>query len=449
MSEPPGTGAGEALLVDLYELTMAASYFAEVMFHSATFELFVRDLPPQRNFLVACGLEPALRYLETLRFSEADLDYLRGLELFEDAFLGYLEELRFTGEVWAVPEGDVVFPSEPLLRVTAGLIEAQVVETYLLNCVNFSTMIASKAARVAISCRGRPFVDFSARRDHGADAALFAARAAFIGGAAATSNVLAGRMFSIPVTGTMAHSYVAAFSDEADAFTAFARRFPKAPVLLIDTYDTLEGARRAASVADELAREGIGVRAVRIDSGDLGSSAFEVRRILDAAGHPEIEIFASGDLDEYRIEALLAGEERAVAPIDGFGVGTQLGTSGDVSSLGTVYKLVEDASGPRFKLSPGKATLPGKKQVYRLSDGATYREDLVVPAGDPAPPGGRPLLERVMAGGRRLGPYPGLVQIKERCRHAVACLPEPLRSLRPAQPYRVTLAPSLLVRDRR
>lgn len=432
-----------ALLVDLYELTMAASYHAQGMNGPATFELFFRDLPPVRNYLVACGLEQALEHLAVLAFGEADLAYLDTLGLFPPDFLEYLGGLRFTGDVWAVPEGEVVFAREPVLRVSGPLIEAQIVETYLLNVINFSTAVASKASRVATACGGRSFVDFSARRDHGPDAALLAARASFIGGASATSNVEAGRRFGLTLSGTMAHSYVLAFPDEASAFRSFARRFPSDTVLLIDTFDTLGGARAAARVASELAGEGVAVRGVRLDSGDVATLAREVRGILDEGGHHGIAIFASGDLDEYRIAALLG----AGAPIDGFGVGTQLGTSGDAPALGGVYKLVEDASGPKFKLSTGKATLPGgTKQVYRFEeagpDGATLSvSDLIAPAHLPAPPGGRPLLEPVMERGRRLAPPPPLGEIRGRRARAVAGLAPRLRSLEPARPgYGVEVA---------
>ena len=428
-----------ALLVDLYELTMAASYHAEGMFAPASFELFFRDLPPVRNYLVACGLDQALEYLETLRFAADDLEYLASLDLFPPAFLDHLATLTFTGDVWAVPEGEVVFPTEPVLRVAAPLIEAQIVETYLLNCINFSTAVASKAARVATVCGPRPFVDFSARRDHGADAALLAARASYAGGAGATSNVLAGRRYGIPLSGTMAHSYVLAFRDEESAFRAFARLFPKGAVLLIDTFDTLAGARKAAAVAAELAREDIVVRGVRIDSGDLSVLAPAVRRILDEAGQPGIEIFASGDLDEYRIAALLD----AGAPVDGFGVGTQLGTSGDAPALGGVYKIVEDATGGKFKTSTGKATLPGAKQVFRFEAEGFYERDLVAPANLPAPDGSRALLGPVMANGERIGPPVDLSEIRARCRASVAALPARLRSLGPAAPYEVEVSPLL------
>ncbi|MEA2567440.1 MAG: nicotinate phosphoribosyltransferase [Actinomycetota bacterium] len=432
-----------ALLVDLYELTMAASYHAEGMNGASTFELFIRELPPVRNYLVACGLEEALAYLAGLRFTKGDLAYLQTLDLFQPSFLDYLGDLRFTGDVWAVPEGEVVFATEPVLRVVGPLIEAQIVETFLLNCINFSTAVASKAARVATVCDGRSFVDFSARRDHGADAALLAARAAYLGGAAATSNVLAGQSFGIPLSGTMGHSYVLAFPDEAAAFRAFARRFPAGAVLLIDTFDTVRGARTAAAVAGELAAEGVVVRGVRIDSGDLAALAVAVRAILDEAGLPGLEIFASGDLDEYRIAALLDSG----APIDGFGVGTQLGTSGDAPALGGVYKLVEDLSGPKSKTSTGKATLPAVKQVYRLDEGGPGARDLIAPATAPAPPGGRPLLAPVMQRGRRLGPPPALADGRARCRAALSALPSRVRSLEPARPgYEVEVAAELKVR---
>jgi nicotinate phosphoribosyltransferase len=434
-----GSGPGHPLLVDLYELTMAASYHAEGMNQPATFDLFFRELPPTRNFLVACGLDQALSHLENLQFEDSDIAYLRSLGLFTEDFLDLLRSLTFTGDVSAVPEGEVVFPPAPVLSVTGPLIEAQIVETYLLNCLNFSSAVASKAVRVAIACGGRPFADFSARRDHGADAAVLAARAAFVGGAESTSNVLAGKRFGIPVSGTMAHSYVLAFPDEASAFRAFARRFPDRAVMLIDTFETLGGARRAAEVADELAPEGVVVRAVRIDSGDLAAEARRVRHVLDERGHPGIGILASGDLDENRIAGLLA----AGAPIDGFGVGTRLGTSEDAPSLGGVYKLVEDPTGPKHKRSTGKATLPGRKQVWRILEGATPVRDLIAPADEPGPPGARPLLELQMRDGRRTGDAPTLAQIRERCRAAVAGLPPHLRELGPIKAYPVEVAARL------
>jgi len=419
-----------AALTDLYELTMAASYVAHGLDRPATFELFVRRLPAERAFLVACGIEPALEHLEHLRFSPGTLAYLEGLRLFERAFLDRLAALRFTGDVWAVAEGEVCFAGEPLLRATGPLVEVQVLETFLLACVGFETMVASKAARVALACAGRPFVDFSARRDHGPGAALAAARAAYVGGASATSNVLAGMRHGIPLEGTMAHSYVMSFPTETDAFRAFARDFPARSTLLIDTYDTVEGARIAARVADEVAADGIRVQAVRLDSGDLLALSREVRRVLDAAGHPEIRILASGDLDEHAIARLV----REGAAIDGFGVGTRLGTSADAPSLPVVYKLVEDASGPKAKLAPGKRSLPGPKQVHRATTRDGSLHDVLALADEPAPPGTRPLLARVIAGGRRTSPPAALEEARERRAANVAGLPARLRSLEPVDP---------------
>jgi nicotinate phosphoribosyltransferase len=386
-----------ALLTDLYELTMAASYHSRDMTAEATFDLFVRELPRERNFLISCGLEQALDYLENLRFEDESITYLRSLDMFNEGFLNYLETLRFTGSVHAIAEGDLVFPGEPLLRVTAPLIEAQVVETFLLNCVIFQTMIASKAARVQIACGDQTtFVDISLRRDHGADAALKAAPASYVGGASATSNVLAGKLWGIPVSGTMAHSYIMAFEDELAAFRSFARDFPDRAVLLIDTFDVEEGARRAAQVARELAEEGVALAGVRIDSGDLAELSRSVRKILDDAGLKETKIFLSGDLDEYRIKAL----RDEGAPVDAFGVGTQLGTSGDAPWLGGVYKLVAEKDEPKIKLSTGKVTLPGKKQVHRFYSGDHCERDVVALEEEDIG-GGRPVLVEVVRDGRR------------------------------------------------
>ncbi|HEX6418939.1 MAG TPA: nicotinate phosphoribosyltransferase [Acidimicrobiales bacterium] len=410
-----------ALVTDLYELTMAAAYQADGLEHEATFELFVRSLPAERRFLVAAGLDDALDGLESWRFDADDVAYLRSLDTFPPGFVDRLADLRFTGEVWAVPEGEAVFAGEPLVRVTAPLVEAQVVETWLLNRVASQTLLASKAARVALACGDRSFVDFSARRDHGVDAAMASARAAWMCGAAGTSLVAAGRRFGIPLSGTMAHSFVMSYDDERDAFRAYVRCFPDGAVLLIDTYDTVEGARRAAEVAHELAAGGATISGVRLDSGDLRTLAREVRRVLDGAGLPDVRILASGDLDEHRIAALVT----AGAPIDAFGVGTQLGTSSDAPSLGAVYKLVEDAEGPKMKLSSGKVTLPGSKQVWRLDD-----HDVLSLHGEEVP-GGRPLLTQVMAGGRRLVDEP-LDRIRARAMATIDWLPAPLRSLAPA-----------------
>ncbi len=424
-----------ALVTDLYELTMAAAYQAGSVTHEATFELFVRTLPDERRFLVAAGLDDALAGLEAWRYDDGDVGYLAGLGTFPEVFVDHLADLRFTGDVWAVPEGEVVFAGEPIVRVTAPLVEAQVVETWLLNRIASQTMLASKAARIALACGDRSFVDFSARRVHGVDAAMAAARAAWMCGATGTSLVAAGRRFGIPLSGTMAHSFVMSHDDEREAFRAYARSFPAAVVLLIDTYDTVEGARRAAGVAHELADEGITIAGVRLDSGDLADLSVRVRSVLDDAGLPGIAVLASGDLDEHLIAALLAGG----APIDAFGVGTQLGTSADAPTLGAVYKLVEDADGPKMKLASGKVTWPGRKQVWRLAD-----HD-VVSLHDEEVPGGRPLLTQVMAGGRRTATE-DLADVRARAAASLAWLPAPLRSLDPVgaeRPWPVVSSPGL------
>ena len=427
------------LLTDLYELTMAAGYVANGLDEPATFDLFVRSLPAERAFLVTCGLEQALDYLEGLHFPPAALEYLDSLGIFDRRLLDRLATLRFTGEVWAMLEGEICFAGEPLARLTGPLVEVQLAETFLLNCLGYQTLVASKAARVALACGERSFFDFSARRDHGADAALKAARAAYVGGAAGTSNVLAGMAYGIPLSGTMAHSYVMRFADEAEAHRTFARVFPGKATLLIDTYDTEEGARIAARVATELRTEGINIRAVRLDSGDVAALSRTVRHILDAAGHRDIEIFASGDLDEHVIAALLAGG----APIDACGVGTRLGTSDDVPSLSVVYKLVEDVSGPKIKIAPHKTTAPGRKQVYRVED-ASDPHDVVTLEEERPPTGGRPLLEHLMAAGRRVCAQEPLPAIRARRAAAVARLPERLRRLEPVEePYSVRFSAGL------
>lgn len=435
MSGPPWVGKDTfALVTDLYELTMAASYVEEGMLQPVTFDLFVRSLPEHRSFLVAAGVDDAVDALGSLGFSAGSIDYLAGLGRFDGAFLDYLRGVQFTGDVRAVAEGEVVFGNEPILEVTAPLPEAQLVETLLINLVHHQTMVASKAARVAIACRDRTFVDFAARRTHGVDAALKGARASYIGGAAATSLTLAGQVYGIPVTGTMAHSYVTAFDSEAEAFTAFAQRFPNNAVFLIDTYDTEEGARVTLDVADRLGAEGITIRAVRLDSGDLEHLSRSVRIILDEGGHPEIEIFASGDLDEYRIAEMVANG----APVNGFGVGTRMGTSADAPYLHAVYKLVEENGEPKMKLSTDKVNLPGRKQVYRLED-----HDVIALAGERVV-GGRSLLEPVMEAGGRIRTRASLDEASERSRNAVNALPVRLRVLRAGEePYRVDVSEGL------
>lgn len=425
------------MLVDLYELVMADSYLREGMNETATFDLFIRSLPPRRAFLVSAGLESVLYYLEHFRVDEELLGHLRGLRLFSDAFLDYLRDFRFTGEVRAIPEGEVFFPPEPALEVVAPRIEAQIVETFLLNTVNYQAMVASKAARVVLAARGRGVVDFSPRRDHGADAALKAARASYIAGCIGTSNVLAGIEYGIPVYGTMAHSYVMSFPDEPGAFRAFARDFPQNTILLIDTYDTLQGARHAVMVAREMAARGQALRGVRIDSGDLAALSRQVRRIFDEAGLPDVQIFLTGDLDEYRIEQILAQGGAA----DSFGVGTALGTSEDAPSMGGVYKLVEDRQGPKIKLSTGKATLPGRKQVWRQATDGGPR-DVIALVDEPAPRGAEPLLVTVMDRGRAVSPE-SLETMRTRCRERLESLPSTFTDLHAVPPSPVGLSQGL------
>jgi nicotinate phosphoribosyltransferase len=386
--------APEALLTDLYELNMAASFIRRGMHHEATFSLFVRDLPRQRGFLVAAGLEPSLEFLETFRFEEDDLRYL-GDELgFGDDVLDAFRELRFEGDVWAVPEGRVVYANEPLLELTAPIAVAQLVEPYLLNQMTFQTTIASKAARCTIAAGGKDLVDFSLRRTQGLDAAINVARVTSIVGFAATSNVEAARRFDLPVAGTMAHSYIEAFPSEADAFRAFAQDLPRRTTFLIDTYDTLNGAETAIAVIRELGLQGnLGVR---IDSGDLDELSRQVRQVLDEAGMQAVRIFASGGLDEHDIERLV----RAGAPIDAFGIGTRMGVSADAPYLDSAYKLVEYDGRPMLKLSAMKATSPGRKQVFRGPDG-----DTIGLRNEPVPDGNEPLLVPVMHDGRRTGPH--------------------------------------------
>lgn len=414
-----------AMLTDLYELTMAAAYRHLGLHRTASFELSIRSLPAQRRFLVMAGLDEALAGLEGFEFSAEDVAYLASLELFPSSFLDDLAGWRFTGDVEAVPEGEVVFAGEPLLRVTGSLVDGQLVETFLMNQVTSHTLVASKAARVTLACEGRDFVDFSARRDQGVSAALAAARTAWIAGSSGTSLVAAGQRWGIPVSGTMAHSYVMAFADEREAFRSYARLFPHSAVLLVDTYDTVAGVRNAIAVAEELGREGISIVGVRLDSGDIAELARRARTLLDDAGLGQVRIFVSGDLDEHRIADLVGS-----APIDAFGVGTQLGTSADAPALGAGYKLVADSEGPKMKLAEGKVSLPGRKQVWRGSDGDLVAlEDEDFEGGPP----GRPLLRPVMEGGERCdGAACDLHAARERCRSALESLPAAVLSLAPA-----------------
>lgn len=421
------------LLVDLYELTMAQAYVDEGVGAPATFSLFVRSLPKERGYLVAAGLENVLRYVERFAFGSGDLAYLASTGLFTGRLIDYLADLRFTGSIRAVPEGTVCFADEPLLEVMAPIVEAQLLETVIINEIQLQTMIASKAARCVSVGGGRRMVDFSLRRVQGPATGLAVARASYLAGFEATSNVLAGQQLGIPIAGTMAHSYVEAFGDETEAFRAYARAYPDACVLLIDTYDVIQGAQRAAAVGRELAAEGHQLRGVRLDSGDLVALSRAVRAILNDAGLSQTIIFASGALDEYAIERV-AGSG---APIDGFGVGTRLGVSADAPHLDLVYKLVAYDERPTLKLSPGKETWPGPKQVWRTRDEGGFAGDWLGLRDEAGPAGGEPLLREVMAAGRRVTPADSLDAARERCAREVASLPVECQRLHDSAPYPV------------
>ncbi|AUX22937.1 nicotinate phosphoribosyltransferase [Sorangium cellulosum] len=438
----------DALHTDLYQLTMAAGYFHRGMTSRvATCELFVRRLPSHRRFLVAMGLDRLVRYLEGLRFTDEEIAYLGALPALADAmtpaFRDYLRGFRFRGDVWAMPEGTVLFANEPLVRVTAPLIEAQLIETFALSVINHATTIASKAARVILAAGDAGVVEFGTRRAH-PEAAIDAARAAYAAGCVGTSNVEAGMRFGIPVLGTAAHMWTMAHPTEQAAFESYVAVFPNATLLLIDTYDTLTGAARAAAVARDK------LKGVRLDSGDLGALSVAVRGILDAAGCASAKIVASGDLNEHRIAEL----RRAGAPIDLYGVGTDLVTSIDAPSLGGVYKLVEIGGvepgaerTPIAKFSEGKATLPGAHQVHRFrGPGGELARDVLALDSEPAGPDAEPLLAPVMRRGARVAPPEGLGAIRARVRAQLDALPEPLRRLDDAPgdaPFEPEVSPAL------
>jgi nicotinate phosphoribosyltransferase len=425
-----------ALLTDLYEFTMLQSYFDEGMNGIAVFDLFIRRLPENRNYFVACGLDHVLDYLEAFCFSPDAVEYLQSLNRFSSAFLGSLCDLRFTGDVYGVPEGTVIFPNEPILEIVAPLPEVQIIETFVMNQIQLATMAASKAARVARAARGKSVVDFGARRMHGADAGVKEPRAFYIGGVDATSSVLAGRIYGIPLSGTMAHSYIQAFDDEKDAFRRFLRAYPDA-VLLVDTYDIKKGVERVIDLAREMG-SGFRVSGVRLDSGDLAREAREVRVMLDRAGLNRVQIFVSSSLDEYAIERLLASG----APIDGFGVGAHMATSSDAPVLDTAYKLVEYAGRPKLKLSESKSTLPGRKQILRQKTSGKAVRDVIGLRSEEL--SGEPLLIPVMSKGRRIQPAEPLDICRNRCCAELKSLPDELLSLSKADaPYPVEVSAGL------
>jgi nicotinate phosphoribosyltransferase len=427
------------LLTDLYQINMMQAYLDHGDTQTAVFEFFVRTLPARRGFLMSAGLEQALDFLENLRFCAAEIEWLESTGRFKQNLLDYLSDFRFSGDVHAMPEGTVFFANEPILRVTAPLPQAQLVETRLINILHFQSLIAAKAARSVLAAPDKLLVDFGLRRAHGAEAGLMAARASYIAGFAGTATVLAGQQFGIPLYGTMAHSFIEAFDSESAAFESFARARPDNIVLLLDTYDTEAAARKVVALAPRLKADGITIRGVRLDSGDLVALSKRVRTILDAGGLKDVTIFASGGLDEDSI----AGFVRDNAPIDGIGIGTSLTTSSDVPSVDCVYKLQEYAGLARRKRSEKKATWPGRKQVWRRY-GADRRMagDLLAVEGDAK--AGEPLIQPVMRDGQRLHLPDSLADIRLRARQELQRLPEPLRRLEPGATYPVEVASELV-----
>jgi nicotinate phosphoribosyltransferase len=430
--------SASALLTDLYQLAMMQAYLDHDETKPAVFEFFVRKLPARRGFLMAAGLDQALDSLEHLHFSSDEIEWLVGSGRFNEGLIEHLKTFRFSGDVHAMPEGSVFFANEPILRVTAPMPQAQFVETRLTNILHLQTLIASKAARVMLAAQGRTLVDFGLRRAHGAEAGLMAARASYLTGFAGSATVLADKLFGVPIFGTMAHSFVQSYDDESKAFEDFARSRPENLTLLIDTYDTEAAARKVVALAPKLKADGITIRNVRLDSGDLIALSKSVRNILDGGGLKDVGIFVSGGLDEDSVAATIA----AGAPINGFGVGTSLTTSSDVPSLDCVYKLEEYAGLPRRKRSTGKATWPGRKQVWRRygSDGRMAGDVISL---ETEKQDGEPLLQLVMRDGKRVGPHPTLAESRARAAMELERLPEPLRRLEPGASYPVAVSDAL------
>ena len=425
----------EALFTDLYELTMAQAYQAEGMDQLAVFELAFREMPRNRNYVVAAGFQDVLDFLTDFHFSAGEIDYLRVNGEFSEVFLNALERLRFTGDVNAVPEGTLVFPNEPLLQVIAPIAEAQLIETFVLNQIHFQSIAATKAARVVAAAHGRMIVDFGSRRSHGIDAALKVSRATYLAGGAGTSNALAGKIYGIPVFGTMAHSYIQAHDEESASFDSFARLYPET-TLLVDTYDTLTGVRKVIELSQKLG-ERFQVRAVRLDSGDLGSLAVDTRKMLDEAGLQRVKIFASSGLDEYKIQELM----NSGAPIDVFGVGTKLAVIADAPELDMAYKLVEYGGKGRLKLSTKKLLYPGRKQVFRQIDNGRMVGDVIGRFDEPL--AGEPLLKTLLLRGQPTT----RIELAESRRHLqreLKSLPDHLHGLQSAStPYPVSFSEQL------
>jgi nicotinate phosphoribosyltransferase len=431
-----------SLFTDYYELTMCASYFDNQNFEPATFDLFIRRLPENRSYFLFVGLEEALQYLQSIKFTDEHLAYLKKQGFSRD-FIEYLRNFKFTGDVWAVPEGSIAFPNEPLMRVTAPIIEAQLVETFLLNTINLQTMIATKASRVVHAAKGKSVIEFGLRREPGVDAGMKVARSSYIAGCKGTSNVLAGMAYGIPIFGTMAHSFIMSYPREIDAFRAFAKTFPNRSTLLIDTYDDMAGAEKAVIVAKELEAKGFKLGSVRLDSGDLAQISKKVRAVLDANNLEYVKIFASGDLDEFKITKLFNDG----AKIDAFGVGTKMGTSADRPYLDVIYKLCEtlrpdNVFSPIMKLSKGKITLPGRKQVYRFKDkDGVFIKDIVTLVDENIEAEG--LLVNVMKNGQLFYDLPSLDQIRATALENITKLPEEYKTLTNAPTYPVEISQKL------
>jgi nicotinate phosphoribosyltransferase len=432
------SGLNLALLTDLYQLTMAQSYFHSRRLAPATFSLFVRSFPLNRGYFVAAGLQDVLEFLEAFAFDDPAIDYLHSKRLFADDFLDFLKAVRFTGDLWAIPEGRLFFPDEPILEITAPIIEAQIVETFIINQINLQSLIATKAARCVYAARGRGVVDFALRRTHGTDAGMKVARTSYLAGCGGTSNVLAGRRYGIPLVGTMAHSFVGSFENEIDAFRAYVASFPNNSILLIDTYDSIAGARKAVEIAKEMAAKGGRLQGVRIDSGDLARLAVEVRAIFDAAGLTDVKIIGSGGLDEYDLEVLSDGK----IPYDSYGVGTKMGVSGDAPWLDIAYKLVEYDKRPVLKLSTGKVSWPGRKQVFRLRDDKGQLVKDWITLRDEQVTGAEPLLKKAMANGKAAMSL-SLEDSRAIFREEFAQLPDSVKAIRQPADYPVEFTPRL------
>jgi nicotinate phosphoribosyltransferase len=429
-----------ALLTDLYQLTMAQAYFTDHKTDRATFSLFIRSYPLNRGFFISAGLHDVLEFLETFALDGPALDYLSTQNLFTNDFLKFLEKLRFTGDVWAVPEGQLFFRDEPVLEVTAPIIEAQLVETFIINQINLQSLIATKAARCVHAAGRRSVVDFALRRTHGVDAGMKVARSSYLAGFAGSSNVLAGKKYAIPTLGTMAHSFVTSFGDELDAFRSYAASFPETATLLIDTYDTVAGACKAVEVAKEMAARGQRLKGVRIDSGDLAALAIKVRKIFDDAGFPDVKIIGSGGLDEYDLAELSAAQ----IPFDSFGVGTKMGTSSDAPWSDMAYKLVEYGGKPVLKRSPGKVSWPGAKQLFRQRNNQGQLEKDIVGLRDERIAGTETLLRKVMEGGKIVVTLPTLAQSRSFVAKELAQLADSTKAIRNPVHYSVEFSPKLV-----